>query len=186
MCNFSVCKPAVWCPFGESLRVASDDNGRKLVCACFHCVVCFQWHPGWWAVVFSSHCKSHSKPVCLIVRWSFHGLQQAGQVGQGNGRFALWTLRTAALQNLWADDTTLIFSILLSSPLFTQWLDPPVEGRYHLFEVYIHITHSSHEWRDLQEPHLFVSCLVWSHHFDFIAVHQQTSQTKEVPAIQYK
>lgn len=39
--------------------VASDDNGRKCgacerACARFHCVMCFQRHPGWCAVVFLS------------------------------------------------------------------------------------------------------------------------------------
>lgn len=89
--------------FGESLCIASDDNGRKLgcvcvsACACFHCIMCFQWHPGWCAVVFSSHCNSDSKTVCLIVLWSFHVLHKAGKLGQGNGCFVLCTLRIGTL-----------------------------------------------------------------------------------------
>lgn len=137
-------KPAVWSPiwwislcwqwwqWEETLRCIC-------VCVCFHCVMCFQWHPGWCAVVFSSHCNSDSKTVCLIVLWSFHVLHKAGKVGLGNGCFVLWTLRRGTLQNLWADKNTLMVPISSSSSLFTQWLEPPVEGRCDLFEVRVEV-----------------------------------------------
>lgn len=123
--------------------VASDDNGRKLGCASatarFHCVMCFQWHPGWCAVVFSSHCNSDSKTVWLIVLWSFHVLHKAGKVGQGNGCFVLSTQRRGTLQNHSADNNTLMVLISSSSSLFTQWLRPPEEGRCDLFEVRVEV-----------------------------------------------
>lgn len=184
--------------FGESLCIASDDNGRKLGCvyvsACvrFHCAMRFQWHPDWCAVVFSSHCNSDSKTVCLIVLWSFHVLHKAGKLGQGNGCFVLCTLRIGTLQNLGADNNTLMVLISSSSSLFTQWLKPPVESRYDLFEVrvevYIHIPHSSHvafiKWGDLQEPHPPILCLMTLLiTLSLIAVHQQASR---IHAIQYK
>lgn len=101
--------------FGESFRVASDDNGRKPDCASatarFHCVMCFQWHPGWCAVVFSFHCNSDSKTVCLIVLWSFHVLHKARKVGQGNDCFVLWTQRIGTLWNPAADNNTLMVLI---------------------------------------------------------------------------
>lgn len=144
-------------------------------CVCFHCVMCFQWHPGWCAVVFSSHCNSDSKTVCLIVLWSFHLLHKAGKVGQGNGCFVLWTPRIGTLQNLWADNNTLMVLISSSSSLFTQWLKPPVEGRYDLFAA-IHIPHCSHVAVTETTPTHSLSYYSFDHIIaTFIAVHQQTS-----------
>lgn len=115
--------------------------------------------------MFSSHCNSDSKTVCLIVLWSFHVLHKAGKVGQGNGCFVLWTPRIGTLQNAGADNDTLMFLISSSSSLFTQWLEPPVEGRYDLYEVRVEVyIHSSHvaflQQRDLQEPHPPTLCLM--------------------------
>lgn len=48
-------------PGGGSLCAARDDNWRKLgkiTRAGFHFVMRFQWHPGWCAVLFSSHCNN--------------------------------------------------------------------------------------------------------------------------------
>lgn len=101
--------------------------------------MCFQWHPGWCAVVFSCHCNSGSKTVWLIVFWAFHVLHNARKVGQGNGCFVLSTQRKGTLQNHGADNNTLAFTVPSSSSLFTKWLWPPEEGRCDLCEVRIEV-----------------------------------------------
>lgn len=120
-----------------------DDNGRKRICVSatspFHCTMCFQWHPGWCAVVFSSHCNTSSKTAWLIVPWSFHVVCGARKVGQGNGCFVLWSRRRGTLRKHSADNDTWVFTALSCSSLFTSWLRLPEGGRCDLCEVRLEV-----------------------------------------------